>query len=123
MNVCLNVFRSNSSEAERCGVDTEKLFADMRTVVNVSKSLVKLLDNYANNRPYVDQRVGVCFLDLKFEIKDAYTKYCRNHDSTNMLLRSYEGESAPRALNGHPTHILTGCAMLAGWLAALILIL
>ena len=91
MGVCLNVFRNHSGEAQRCNVDIEKLFGTMKTVVDVSKSLIKLLDNYANNRPHFDQRVGVCFLDLKFEIKEAYTKYCRNHDATNMLLRFYEG--------------------------------
>jgi len=91
MNVCLTVFRANSVEAERCNVDVEKLFGDMKTVVDVSKRLTKLLDNYANNRPYIDQRVGVCFLDLKFDIKEAYTRYCRNHDSSSVLLQLYEG--------------------------------
>lgn len=91
MNVCLNVFRGKSAEAERCGVDTEKLFGTMKTVVDVSKSLLKLLDNYANNRPFVDQRVGICFLDLKFELRDAFVSYCKSHDSTSMLLRFYEG--------------------------------
>lgn len=91
MNVCLNVFRSKSAEAERCNVDIEKLFGPMRTVVEVSKSLLKLLDNYANNRPFVDQRVGICFLELKFDFRDAYKTYCKMHDSTSMLLRFYEG--------------------------------
>ncbi|KAH9392866.1 hypothetical protein TYRP_005956 [Tyrophagus putrescentiae] len=93
MNVCLNVFRGKSAEAERCGVDTEKLFGTMKTVVDVSKSLLKLLDNYANNRPFVDQRVGICFLDLKFELRDAFVSYCKSHDSTSMLLRFYEADS------------------------------
>ena len=99
MNVCLKVFQTNISDAERCNVENEKLFGDMKTIVSVSKNLIKLLDNYAGNRSYCDQRVGICFLDLKFEIKEAYTKYCRSHDSTNMLLRSYEGKFIGFILN------------------------
>lgn len=103
MNVCLNVFNSNRAEAVRCNVDLEKLFGTMKAVVAVSKSLLKLLGNYADNRPYVDQRVGICFLDLKFEFFEAYKAYCAKHDSTSMLLRFYEGRLGGTLTQALPT--------------------
>lgn len=62
----------------------------MKNIINVSKHLIKLLENYANNRSFIDQRVGICFLDLKFEINESYTQYCRNHDTVHTLLKFYE---------------------------------
>lgn len=94
LQVCVRTFEHSDREADRCGgVDIEKLFGHMKSVIGVSRQLIKLLDNYAHNRAHIDQRVGICFLDLKFEIREAYTKYCRNHDTAHMMLKYYEGES------------------------------
>nr|XP_027204112.1 rho guanine nucleotide exchange factor 38-like isoform X3 [Dermatophagoides pteronyssinus] len=91
LNVCHHVFNSSIYEAKKVNVDVDRLLSDMKSIIDVSKHLIKSLENYAHNRAYVDQRVGICFLDLKFKINESYTQYCRNHDSVHSLLKFYEG--------------------------------
>ena len=92
MSICVRTFEADNQEAKKHNVDIDKLFGDIKAVITVSKHLIKSLDNYAYSKPYDEQRVGICFLDLKFEIKEAYTKYCKNHDNVNVQLKFYEGE-------------------------------
>lgn len=94
MQVTVRVFEKRDQEAERIQFNIEKVFSDMKSVIHASRQLLKLLDNYAFNRPYEDQKVGVCFLELSAEIKQAYTQYCRNHGAIIAQLKLYEGKSA-----------------------------
>lgn len=91
MNIFVNTFEAKNLEAKQCGVDISKLFGEIKSIISVSKHLIKSLENYAYCKPFDEQRIGICFIDLKFEIKDAYTKYCRGHDTVNLQLKQYEG--------------------------------
>ncbi|KAF7493012.1 Dynamin-binding protein [Sarcoptes scabiei] len=93
LNVCYQVFNSSCYEAEKVDCNVEKLVGDMKMIIDVSKRLIKSLESYATNRPFIDQRIGICFLDLKFEINASYTKYCRNHCAVTALLKYYEKNS------------------------------
>lgn len=92
MNVCVRAFERNEDQADRVGFNIEKMFGHLKQVISVSRHLLKLFDNYAHNRAYADQRVGICFLELRTSLEEAYTVYCRNHDAINAQFKVYEGK-------------------------------
>lgn len=107
MSVCVRAFERHEEQAERVGFNVEKMFANLKQVISVSRHLLKLFDNYAYNRAYADQRVGICFLELRTSLEEAYTVYCRSHDAINAQFKAYDGKcSKLSAVEGCAAHAL-----------------
>ncbi|XP_054160708.1 dynamin-binding protein-like [Oppia nitens] len=90
LEVCADIFLTNPEEARNCGIDLQKLFGNLRDIIEVSSLLIQRLEESTQMKKYEHQMVGKCFLDVLDQMKTTYSQYCRNHDQMLPLYRRYE---------------------------------
>ncbi|KAJ7984657.1 hypothetical protein DPEC_G00357030 [Dallia pectoralis] len=67
-------------------VDYDGLFGNIGSVIDLSRRLLKRLQN--------TDSIGQVFIDFKLELEEVYKIYCQNHDDSIALLEVYEKDES-----------------------------
>jgi hypothetical protein len=92
LQLCIDTFYTSHRTASHLLLpdEMEMLFSKLNDVIYISQKLTKRLEADVKLKPFSDQIVGLCFIDLKDEIQKIYAIYCRNHDNVISILEKYE---------------------------------
>lgn len=77
----------NPSFLESKGIDVTALFGNLEEVTKVAEELLELIQRAMKGCDEDYQTVGPCFLKMADKMKNAYGKYCSNHELSLSLLQ------------------------------------
>ncbi|KAK3102404.1 hypothetical protein FSP39_011155 [Pinctada imbricata] len=91
LSLCMEVFIDPGAE-KHPEVDTDLLLGNMEDIADVSQRLLTQLEAAIQGKEFDQQVIGMCFMTLADDMKNAYAPYCRNHDSVITLIEKYKEE-------------------------------
>ncbi|XP_058802732.1 dynamin-binding protein-like [Phymastichus coffea] len=80
----------NPDFLESKGIDVVTLFGNISEVTAVAEELLELIQRAMKGCDEDYQTIGPCFLKMSEKMRNAYGRYCSNHESSLALLQKYE---------------------------------
>ncbi|ESO00846.1 hypothetical protein HELRODRAFT_192444 [Helobdella robusta] len=82
-------------------VDVDFLFCNMLEVVDISQKLLNFLEAQTSGKEFFEQIIGLCFEEVKDDLRKVYAVYCRNHDDVISYMAKLEQDKEAQLYFNH----------------------